>query len=319
MIEGLLTLLNWQPIALAGLTFGLVLLIVFGLTYLRHRHQKPTLRWLYQALMIASLATSVTLGLSYLYQNNIGQLKDHTLNTLQKQRQNAQTRQAQRDTTSRQEIAKMVMRQAQKGLEKQGFVAIPSRFILLPIYNDAYSNKGLNAGANYANRSAVDPLGTQKPVMGQGNYGLAGHNFNDGQSGFSALQESNNHDWPYIQNGQLKGSHWLNGEPVILANETGLFVYTITGQTTVNKNQISVLNPTDKPELTIISCLFPSTQYRIITHATLKTHYIWQSAPQHLVALFNLRTQRTNAHVNWWNPGTEEGVNGDAGGTKNTN
>ena len=56
--------------------------------------------------MIASLATSVTLGLSYLYQNNIGQLKDHTLNTLQKQRQDAQTRQAQRDTTYAKKLPK---------------------------------------------------------------------------------------------------------------------------------------------------------------------------------------------------------------------
>ncbi|WP_029510372.1 class A sortase [Leuconostoc lactis] len=316
MIQGLLNILNWHPLYLAGLTFGLVMLLVFGLAYLRHRPKKQYLRWFYQALMMASLVTSITLGLDYLYQNNVGQLKDHTLNTLQKQRQKAQARQAKNDTTSRDQIAKMVMRQAQKGLEKRGFVAIPSRFILLPIYNDAYSNKGLDAGANYANRSAVDPLGTQKPIMGQGNYGLAGHNFNDGQSGFSALQESNNHDWPYIQNGQLKGSNWLNGEPVILANASGLFVYDITGQTTVNKNDIAVLNPTQAPTLTIISCLFPSTQYRIITHAALKTHYTWQKAPQDLVDLFNLRTQRTNAHVDWWNPGTEEGVNGDAGGTK---
>ncbi|MFR6597816.1 MAG: hypothetical protein ACLUQC_11160 [Lactococcus raffinolactis] len=52
------------------------------------------------------------------------------------------------DKTSRADIAKMV-RQAVSGLDKQGFVAIPARNILLPIYNNAYSNKGLNAGADW--------------------------------------------------------------------------------------------------------------------------------------------------------------------------
>ncbi|HCH59993.1 MAG TPA: sortase, partial [Leuconostoc lactis] len=108
MIQGLLNILNWHPLYLAGLTFGLVMLFVFGLAYLRHRPKKQSLRWFYQALMVASLVTSITLGLDYLYQNNVVQLKDHTLNTLQKQQQKAQTRQAKNDTTSRDQIAKMV-------------------------------------------------------------------------------------------------------------------------------------------------------------------------------------------------------------------
>ncbi|KDA51935.1 Sortase A, LPXTG specific [Leuconostoc mesenteroides subsp. cremoris T26] len=33
-----------------------------------------------------------------------------------------------------------------------------------------------------------------------------------------------------------------------------------------------MLNPTKKAQLTIISCLFPSTAYQIITHAELKKH-----------------------------------------------
>lgn len=37
MIQGLLNILNWHPLSLAGLTFGLVILLVFELTYLRHR------------------------------------------------------------------------------------------------------------------------------------------------------------------------------------------------------------------------------------------------------------------------------------------
>ena len=77
---------------------------------------------------------------------------------------------------------------ANEGLTKQGFVSVPTVGILQPIFNNAYTNGGLNAGANYANRSEVDPDGKNKPKMGVGNYGLASHNFNDGITGFSALQ-----------------------------------------------------------------------------------------------------------------------------------
>ncbi|WP_446863878.1 hypothetical protein [Leuconostoc citreum] len=99
------------------------------------------------------------------------------------------------DNTSVVTIQKMVMRKAQteQRLKKQGFVSIPSQGILLPIYNDAYSTAGLNAGANYANRSQNDLEGDKIPIMGQRNYGLAAHNFNDGRTGFSRLQESTNH------------------------------------------------------------------------------------------------------------------------------
>ncbi|WP_276509303.1 hypothetical protein [Weissella diestrammenae] len=38
--------------------------------------------------------------------------------------------------------------------------------------------------------------------------------------------------------------------------------------------------------------------------------------PQKLVGYFNLKVQATNARASWFNPGVEEGVNGDAGGTK---
>ena len=102
----------------------------------------------------------------------------------------------------RQQIKQRLMRETQPGLKKQGFVSVPTVGILEPVFNDAYSEKGLQAGANYANRSREDPTGQKIPVMGQGNYGLASHNFDDGLTGFSGLQQNYQDDEPYLVNGR---------------------------------------------------------------------------------------------------------------------
>ncbi|KRN75301.1 hypothetical protein IV73_GL000464 [Weissella kandleri] len=219
---------------------------------------------------------------------------------------------------SRQQVKKMVMRDQNPNdrFTKQGFVAIPSRAILLPIYDDAYSEQGLDLGADFANRTHEDSKGTKVPVMGQGNYGLAAHNFNDGQTGFSALQEHLNQNHPYIQNGRLNGSNWLNGNKIYLANADGIYEYVIRGQKTVQKDDVGVLDPSQNAQLTIISCLFPSTEYRIVTSADLVHNYSWETAPKQVIGYFNLKVQNTHARADWYNPGTEEGANGDAGGTK---
>jgi sortase A len=211
----------------------------------------------------------------------------------------------------RQAIAELLMKQthSDEGLTKQGFVAVPSVGILQPIFDSAYTDKGLNAGANYANRSEVDPTGQNIPVMGQGNYGLASHNFNDGHTGFSPLQEKLDQDDPYLVNGKFGTSDWLDGKAVYLANGDHIYEYTISGQDLVKKGTISVLNPTADPEVTIITCLFPSTEYRIITHAKLTKSWDWQNAPAVVVNYFDLTVQKTNAHLNSFNPGEEEGVN----------
>lgn len=215
-------------------------------------------------------------------------------------------------------VEKMVMRDqdTQDAFTKIGFVAIPDVSILLPIYNDAYSVTGLNLGADYANKSADDPDGEKEPVMGQGNYGLAAHNFNDGKTGFSALQEKLDENAPYLVDGQTGTSDWLKNKPVYLANADGIYEYRITEQTTMVPTDVAVLNQTPNAQLTIISCLFPNINYRIITHADFVKHYSWQSAPKQMVGYFNLQVQNTNARADWFNPGTEEGANGDRGGAK---
>lgn len=216
----------------------------------------------------------------------------------------------------RNRIRQRLMRETQTDLKKQGFVSIPVVGILEPIFNDAYSEKGLQAGANYANRSRVDPTGKQVPVMGEGNYGLASHNFDDGLTGFSGLQQNYQNDSPYLVNGRRQKSNWLNKQAIYLANSDGIFEYRIKQQRLVKADDVSVLDPSQKAQVTIITCLFPSTAYRITTIGQLKKSYTWAKAPGRIINYFDLTKQKTNAHVDWYNPGVEEGVNGDAGGTK---
>lgn len=216
----------------------------------------------------------------------------------------------------RQTIMRRLMRDTQPDLQKQGFVSVPQVGILEPIFDDAYSKKGLNAGANYANQTQNDPQGKQTPVMGQGNYGLASHNFDDGLTGFSGLQQHYKDDAPYLVDGQRHENKWLNGKPIYLANDKGIYKYRIAKQTLVTADDVSVLNPVQSAQVTIVTCLFPSTQYRIITTGYLTKTYTWEKAPSHVVRYFDLTKQPTNAHADWFNPGTEEGSNGDAGGTK---
>lgn len=217
----------------------------------------------------------------------------------------------------RKHIKEMVMDNQSDGLKKQGMVAIPDVNILLPIYNDAYSDKGLSYGAAYANRNKLDPTGKKVPVFGKGNYGLAAHNFNDGKTGFSALQQTIDDNSPYInRDGSLGGSSWLNGTYVYTADKEGIYVYEITGQSTVPQSNTDPLNPTTESRLTIISCVFPNTQYRIVTIAKQVNHYSWANASDNEVLQFDLQHKNTNARVDWFNAGREEGANGSGGGTK---
>lgn len=216
----------------------------------------------------------------------------------------------------RKSISKMVMYNGSDGLVKQGMVSIPSVKILLPIYNDAYSEKGLSYGAAYANRSHQDPTGHIIPKFGRGNYGLAAHNFNDGQTGFSALQEKSNNNLPYLNGSEYGHSSWLNNQYVYLANGEAIYQYEIVDQYGVSANDTTSLSETKDRRLTIISCLFPNIENRIITVAILVRTYSWNTAPDSYVNLFNLKMQNTNARANWFNPGIEEGANGSMGGTK---
>lgn len=249
------------------------------------------------------------------YQQNWFDIHNKTVQTIRTHKVKVDSRKK-INRSERSKIRQRLMRETQTGLKKQGFVSIPTVGILEPIFNDAYSETGLQAGANYANRSQVDPAGKQVPVMGQGNYGLASHNFDDGLTGFSGLQQNCQNDAPYLINGQQRTNNWLNHKVIYLANKDGIYEYRINQQRLVKASDVSVLDPTQRVQVTIITCLFPSTAYRIITTGYMKKEYTWAKAPNRIVSYFDLTKQQTNAHVDWYNPGIEEGANGDAGGTK---
>ncbi|MCO0831650.1 class A sortase [Fructobacillus sp. W13] len=196
----------------------------------------------------------------------------------------------------RQEIADAVSREDQKGLglNKQGYVAMPKLSILMPIYDNAFSKVALDKGANTS-----QDKGQAVPVMGQGNYTLAAHNWDNGYTGFSALQEKLKQNAPYEDAaGHLGTSSWLNGEYIYLANKNGIYRYKIVGQSTVDQDDGTVLSPDErinnKAKLTIVTCLFPDTTKRIITSAEYTDYHSWDKAKSAEVALFDLKKQKTN-------------------------
>ncbi|WP_243198204.1 sortase domain-bontaining protein [Weissella diestrammenae] len=261
----------WQ----AGILFAIAVVLAFIISRIRKARGRAHGDFLF---ITSVLLLILSLGI-FAYHSNLFGIKDYFAK-FQVQQQSRTIKKRAAKPVDRKLVAKMVMRDQNKNdkYEKKGFVAIPSVSILLPIYDDAYSVAGLNLGADFANRSAEDPKGEQTPMMGRGNYGLAAHNFNDGRTGFSALQEKLNVNASYLVNGQTGTNRWLKNKPVYLANGDGIYEYRITKQTTTLPTNVAVLNQTDQPQLTIVSCLFPNTNYRIITHAKLVKQYTWQKA-----------------------------------------
>ncbi|EKZ0201723.1 sortase [Enterococcus faecium] len=221
-------------------------------------------------------------------------------------------------TSERERIRNQIMKQTQldNGLTKQGFISIPSLGILLPIFDKAYSEDSLKSGASSCN--IIDPINHKIsiPELGKGNYPLAGHNFNDGKTAFSALQQSVNNDYPYIINGESSSNEntWLVGTPVYVANGKNIFKFEIGTQYLVAQDDISVLEQTAESKLSMISCLYPSTNFRIITPAFLVATYDWINAPDNIINNFDLQIQQTNAYSEFYFKGIEEGSNGNSGG-----
>nr|WP_274381054.1 sortase [Fructobacillus broussonetiae] len=171
---------------------------------------------------------------------------------------------------------------------------MPKLSILMPIYDNAYSKAALDKGANTSQAK-----GAAVPVMGQGNYTLAAHNWDNGYTGFSALQEKLKQNMPYEDSsGNFGTSSWLNGEYVYLANRNGIYRYKIVGQSTCDQDDGRVLGPDEridnKAKLTIVTCLFPDTTKRIITSAEYKDYSPWETAKSSEVMLFDLKKQKTN-------------------------
>lgn len=158
----------------------------------------------------------------------------------------------------------------QKG---EGSVIIPSLEIRENIYRQS-DKFALNKGSELLNTS-----GDYKS-FGNGNLVLAAHNYNDNMHGFSRLQQNANHDEPYLVNSVLGTNDWLNGQKILIVNKKNIFVYNIDGQRAVKATDTRVLFQTPNKELNLITCLFPSDNYRIVTHAQQINSYTWSDVPQ---------------------------------------
>lgn len=172
--------------------------------------------------------------------------------------------------TDASEISAIDKRYVQHG---EGTIVIPALNIRQNIYSQSNS-EALNKGAEQLRNSAY------QLKFGEGNLVLAAHNYNDNHRGFSRLQQNTNQDAPYLVNDQRNSNNWLNGTEILIVNSDRIYVYSIDGQNTVRASDTSVLEQTTNRELNLITCLFPSDQYRIVTHANQTGSFTWEQAPQ---------------------------------------
>lgn len=119
-------------------------------------------------------------------------------------------------------------------------IIIPKIDLNSKIYDDttpgAVTDSFLNKGPSYYNEN------TDKP--GQGNTVIFGH---------SALTKE--HDAPFSRIGKQELS--LNDEIILTDKDNHIYKYTITEIKTVDSNDFSVIQPTEKPTVTIITCIAP--------------------------------------------------------------
>lgn len=177
-----------------------------------------------------------------------------------------------------------------KNLEKRGLISIPSLNIFEPVYNDAYSNYGLKYGAN----QVMNNHATSLTAFGINNVVIASHNYSNGKTGFSPLQQKINRNDPYIIDGLLHDNSWLNGKRVYLANHQGIYVYQITRQYAAKRTNRVPLNQSKSPKLTLLTCLEPNDSFRIVTEAKLINAYPWDKAPNKLINYFDTDVNSTN-------------------------
>lgn len=175
-------------------------------------------------------------------------------------------------------------------LQKRGLISVPSVGIFEPIYNDAYSNYGLKYGAN----QVMNNQATSLPNFGINNVVIASHNYSDGKTGFSPLQQNVNRNDPYITNGIAQTNKWLNNKPIYLANSQGVYVYKITEQYIAKLSNRQPLNQSKHAELTLLTCLEPNDSFRLITKAKLIEAYPWDKAPNKIINYFNPKINKMN-------------------------
>ena len=176
-------------------------------------------------------------------------------------------------------------------MNRVGTVAVPDLGILLPIYNKPYDEQALLVGAQQLEAKGKD---ADQATIGKGNFLLVAHNYTDGKKMFSPLQQNIGLNAPYLVNRHAQDNHWLDGKKIYLANDKGLYEYTIDVQRTIPGYKTDIQNNTDKPEINVITCLEPDDSWRIDTHGNLSQKWSWDQAPSDIVSYFDLSKQQFN-------------------------
>lgn len=179
----------------------------------------------------------------------------------------------------------------QANLNRVGTVAVPDLGILLPIYNKPYDEQALLVGAQQLDAKGKD---ADQATIGKGNFLLVAHNYTDGKKMFSPLQQNMGLNAPYLVNRHAQDNHWLDGKKIYLANDKGLYEYTIDVQHTIPEYRTDIQNNTDKPEINVITCLEPDDSWRIDTHGNLSQKWSWDQAPSDIINYFDLNKQQFN-------------------------
>lgn len=246
------------------------------------------LKTLANILLVIGIIATLVSGSFWLYSRNNFGLRQRVVRMQRKQLKTA-------TSTSVNRIASEVMdnQYAGNNWHRMGTIVVPKLSIVLPIYDQPYDQEALKTGAQIihpqnGHGQAVDT------AMGNGNLILVAHNYNDGHTMFSALQQHINQNEPYLINGRLGNDDWLNGQKVYTANDQGIFEYVIDSQTAVSQDDLSVVKGHHKNELNILTCLYPADHYRIATHAILNRHWTWSKAPSNVVGYFDTRMNSYN-------------------------
>lgn len=159
-------------------------------------------------------------------------------------------------TASYREVMDSCLKQDRKGLLKIGQVAVPALAVNIPVYNKPYDEKALDSGAQ-----KMAPIENNRIKGGNvNNTVLVGHNYGDGRQ-------------------------------VYLATRTGIDVYTIKWQKAVRDNDLSARKETSEKVLTLVTCLEPDDDYRIVTRAELSAQCPWQSTSEKVLQMMRGKRQ----------------------------
>lgn len=191
------------------------------------------------------------------------------------------------DTASYREVMDSCLKQDRKGLLKIGQVAVPALAVNIPVYNKPYDEKALDSGAQ-----KMAPIENNRIKGGNvNNTVLVGHNYGDGRRMFSPFQDGVNQSGDYFKNGRPVKNRWLDGRQVYLATRTGIDVYTIKWQKAVRDNDLSARKETSEKVITLVTCLEPDDDYRIVTRAELSAQCPWQSTSEKVLQMMRGKQQ----------------------------